>query len=95
MKYKGIYSRKLTIAFRRIFGNVVEKVFIGCDEKWMKESVEKYKEEATNPITNTGQDTLHWNTSDIIVQFANSRKVYMTNSEWASFSKVHNFKEIK
>lgn len=92
-KYIGIYSQKATEALRGVFGDVVDKVFLGDREEYfLLDSKERYREDSK---ANWTSEEFDWSITDLIVQFTNGKQVFMTNSEWASFHQIHNFKEYE
>lgn len=90
--YKGIYSRKATMAFRKIFGNVVDKVFVSAESWYSKEYIERAKNTSK---ANWSGELIDWSGNTLVVHFTNGKIVRMSNSEWATFERVLNFEEFK
>lgn len=94
-KFNGVYSRKATMALRGVFGDIVDKVFYVTESRYCDDrDVEKMRKQAKT--THEDKGLFYWDCDDIVVKFTNGRTVYMTNSEWASFTKINeqNFEEI-
>jgi len=95
---KAVYSRKGTMAMRKLFGNVLEKVFVVIQSDYMKapgSSLKKAQGLAECQWWEADKTWLEMNTDEIILVFTNGRKVSMQPSEWLVLERIHEVQEHK